>query len=143
MAWTYSGNPATSNRNAVRFLSGDTVQTADVTLQDEEIDYLLTEWENVYDAAAASCESRAARYANRASGSKKVGDLSLAIDYDKSAKGLLDMAERLHEQGGRNDPPLPWVDPASLQTAAQKEARVPSTEFYTGMFDNRRAVSDG
>lgn len=144
MAWTYSGNPASSDRNAVRFLSGDTIQTADVTLQDEEIDFLLSEWDgSVYDAAAASCEARAAEYANKASGSKKVGDLSIAIDYEKSANGLLGMAERLHDQGSRNDPPMPWTAAAALQTASQKEARVPTTELFTGMFDNRRAVSDG
>jgi hypothetical protein len=143
MAWTYSGNPASSSRNAVRFLSGDTIQTADVTLQDAEIDFLLTEWGNIYDAAAASCEARAAEYANKASGSKKVGDLTLAIDYEKSANGLLAMAARLHDQGSRTDPPRPWTDPAALQTAAEKDARVPTTEFFTGMFDNRRAVSDG
>lgn len=143
MAWTYSGNPASSDRNAVRFLSGDTIQTADATLQDEEIDFLLAEWQNIYDAAAASCEARAAEYANKASGSKKVGDLSIAIDYEKSANGLLSMAARLHDQGARNDPPMPWTAAAALETAAQKEARVPTTEFFTGMFDNRRAVSDG
>lgn len=143
MAWTYSGDPSDSDAAAVRFLSGDTVQTADVTLQDEEIAYLIATWENVYDAAAASCEARAAQYANKASGSKKVGDLSLALDYEKSSKGLLDMAGRLHELGSREDPPMPWVADAAIQTAAQKEARVPTTEFYTGIFDNRRAVSDG
>lgn len=143
MTWTYSGDPSDSTGDAVRFLAGDTVQTADVTLTDEEIAYLLTVWESPYDAAAASCEARAAQYANKASGSKKVGDLSLAIDYEKSASGLLAMAERLHEQGSREDPPMPWVADAAIQTAAQKEARVPTTEFYTGMFDNRRSVSDG
>jgi hypothetical protein len=143
MAWTYSGDPASSDAAAVRFLSGDTVQDADVTLTDEEIAFLLSTWVSVYDAAAASCEARAAQYANKASGSKKVGDLTLAIDYEKSAKGLLEMAARLHEQGAREDPPMPWVADAAIQTAAQKDARVPTTEFFTGMFDNRRAVSDG
>jgi hypothetical protein len=38
---------------------------------------------------------------------------------------------------------MPWTAAAALQTASQKEARVPTTEFFTGMFDNRRAVSDG
>lgn len=143
MAWMYSGDPADSERDAVRFLSGDTVETADVTLTNEEIAFLIDSWESIYDAAAASCEARAAQYSNKASGSKKVGDLSLAIDYEKSASGLLAMAERLHEQGSREDPPMPWVDPGAIQTAAQRDARIPSTEFFTGMFDNRRAVSDG
>lgn len=137
MTWTY-GDPAANSRSAVRLLSGDTDQSADVTLTDAEVDYLLGVWGNVFDAAAASCETRAAQYANKASGSKRVGDLNLAIDYEKSARGLLAMAERLHEQGAREDPPLPWVDPDSLKTVERKAGRVPTTEFFTGMFDNRR-----
>lgn len=40
MAWSYSGDPASSNRDAVRFTIGDTNVNAQ-QLQDEEIDYNL------------------------------------------------------------------------------------------------------
>lgn len=40
MTWTYSGDPASSNRDAVRFTIGDTNVNAQ-QLQDEEIDYNL------------------------------------------------------------------------------------------------------
>lgn len=43
MAWTYSGNPASSARDALRFLIGDT-NSAEPIMQDEELDYLITEY---------------------------------------------------------------------------------------------------
>lgn len=43
MSWNYSGNPATSRKDEVRFLIGDTNNDPDEQmLQDEEIDYLLS-----------------------------------------------------------------------------------------------------
>ena len=68
MAWNYTGNPASSNMDAVRFLIHDT-DPGDQKLQDEEINWLLTEeGQNVYRAAAMACMRLAAIYANMASG---------------------------------------------------------------------------
>lgn len=55
MAWTYSGNPATSRRDEVRFLIGDT-DPQDPLLQDEEIDYLLAQKEAVNQVAVTACK---------------------------------------------------------------------------------------
>lgn len=43
MAWTYSGDPSTSDRDAVRFKVGDRTES-DPLLQDEEIDYLVSQY---------------------------------------------------------------------------------------------------
>lgn len=43
MSWTYSGNPATSARDSLRFLIGDT-NINEPIMQDEELDYLITEY---------------------------------------------------------------------------------------------------
>lgn len=42
MSWTYSGNPADSNKDAVRFLIGDTVPARKL-VSDEEIAFALVE----------------------------------------------------------------------------------------------------
>ncbi len=65
MTWLYSGNPATSNKDAVRFLIGDT-NTTDQKLQDEEINYLLTVYGTPAMAAAESLEQLARRMAQSA-----------------------------------------------------------------------------
>jgi hypothetical protein len=87
MVATYSGDPSLSDRDAVRFLIQDT-DTTSAHIQDEEIDWLLTEHSNVYGAAIMAAESVATNYA-KASGSgqvksKTVGALS--ISYTDLAK---------------------------------------------------------
>lgn len=63
MAWTYSGDPSTSSKDAVRFLIGDT-DTTDQQMQDEEINYLLTLYGgDVYTAAIVAARSLASKYA--------------------------------------------------------------------------------
>lgn len=55
MAWTYSGDPASSAKDLVRFLCGDTDSNMPL-LTDEEIQYLLSVESNVRKAAQAACE---------------------------------------------------------------------------------------
>lgn len=49
MSWNYSGNPADSKKDQLRFLSGDTNEHEPI-LQDEEIQYLITEYGDNEDA---------------------------------------------------------------------------------------------
>lgn len=66
MAWTYSGNPATAAKDAVRFLVGDT--KSDIALvTDEEIAYALSFHTNhVYKAAVMVAEGISAFLATQA-----------------------------------------------------------------------------
>lgn len=77
MSWTYSGDPANSTRDEVRFLIGDTDSTASYTLADEEINYLLTQATSVLLVAALAAENVAGKI-GRLARSKSVGDLSLS-----------------------------------------------------------------
>lgn len=43
MSWSYSGNPANSELDALRFLIGDTNEDEPI-MQDEELEYLITEY---------------------------------------------------------------------------------------------------
>lgn len=90
MAWTYDAtkfDDATAgtygstigDRYQVRLLIQDT-QTSRPLLQDEEIDWLLTQESNVYRAAARCCDSLVAR--GGSIGSKTVGDLSIAYNVE-------------------------------------------------------------
>lgn len=84
MAWTYSGDPSASDKDAVRFY----IQDTDVTFQlinDEEITFLLDKWDpQVPDTplfvAALAAEALAARFAREVSVSAdgvsvQIGDL--------------------------------------------------------------------
>ncbi len=76
MAFTYSGNPADSDKDTVRFFLQDTTEPGEF-LQDEEIEYLLTQEVNVYTAAAMGAMLLAGRSHNVKT--KKVGDLSITF----------------------------------------------------------------
>jgi len=65
MAWTYSGDPTASNKDAVRFEIGDT-DTNDQLLTDEEIVYALSVESRIYGAAARCCEALARKFARQA-----------------------------------------------------------------------------
>ncbi len=79
MSWNYTGNPSSSDTDAVRFLVGD-VDEATPLVQDEEIAWALSSEPNVYRAAATICDTISARYAKAVS--RTVGGLSL----DESGK---------------------------------------------------------
>lgn len=139
MAWTYSGNPSSSNSDTVRFLMGDVVSTAEVTLSNEEVAYLLATWANdVYEAARNGCEMLAARYTGKATTSKSVGDLSLSKDYSGAASRLREQAAAILQMRMRKAPPRPWVDPKNIETAQEREELgMQGHEFYTGVHDHK------
>lgn len=123
MTWTYSGNPGSSSRDAVRFLIGDTAG-GDQLVSDEEIAYLLTEETTVRSAAGRACEAIAAAFGRNSDQSKSVGDLSLSESWSQRATSYLTLADRLHSGGAADNHPVPRVNPAAL-----------GGEFAVGEFD--------
>lgn len=94
MAWTYSGDPSTNDKDAVRFLIGDT-DTTDQQLQDEEITYLLNiNGGDVYDAAIAAARSLASKYSRQAD--TRIGDYSVSAS--QRAAAYLALAKELQQQ---------------------------------------------
>lgn len=124
MTWTYSGNPASSTRDAVRFEIGDTI-TGDQELSDEEIAYVLTQETNVKYASAACCDRIAAKYARKVE--KSVGDLKLSMQqkFDQYMK----LAERIRSRAG--SAPIPFAGGISL---ADKQNRELDTDRNQGPF---------
>lgn len=120
---TYSGNPASSNRDAVRFRLQDIGPTR-WWLTDAEVDYLLSSTaDSILLAAAAGADTIAARFAAQAD-SETNGDQK--IDLRDRAKRMRDLADRLRDlattQAGAADLPaglgfaddeqydsVPWV----------------------------------
>lgn len=89
MTWSYSGDPASSDLDQVRFLIGDT-DTDDQLVNNEEVDWSLSQF-SVYIAAAELCDAIAAKFARKVD--KSVGDLKISFSkqgeqYSKKAKQL-------------------------------------------------------
>jgi hypothetical protein len=95
MAWSYSGNPADSTLDEVRFLLGDTVETAQ-SLTDEEIGYLTAlNQDDAYRSAAEAADRMAVRFAGMSATTKRVGDLSLSTEYAQTAEHYYRLSEKL------------------------------------------------
>lgn len=67
MAWTYSGSPAGGDRDALRFVVGDTLES-DPLLSDDELDWLLDQY-GAAGAPAAAFDHLAARFSRLADAS--------------------------------------------------------------------------
>jgi hypothetical protein len=91
MTWTYlNGDPATSDRNKVRFLVGDTDED-DQLLQDEEIDWLLTTQSDPDQAAVLAAEAIAAKFAREADTTNE----GLSISKSQRSKSYRDLVKVL------------------------------------------------
>ncbi len=96
MAWTYSGDPSTNDKDAVRVRVGDTDST-DELLQDEEILFFLTERSsNVLLASADSAIAIAGQFSRKVN----VKNLSLSVNATDRAKAYLELAKKFREQAG-------------------------------------------
>lgn len=95
--WSYSGNPADSDLDALRFLVGDTDEDTPL-IQDEEIDYILTLFPTTsgmanYKAAAVISRQIAAYYGKKMT--KTVGSLSL--QWGERYRNYLELAKMFEE----------------------------------------------
>lgn len=94
MTWTYSGDPKGSEKDAVRFLVGDT-DSSDPLLQDEEIQYLVdTEGSTIYAAVAAALaiSAKFSRLADREI------RYEIRVDLSQKAKAYAELGARLRQQ---------------------------------------------
>jgi hypothetical protein len=123
MTWTYSGNPAASALDQVRFITGDTDST-DQLLSNEEIAWLISSRLTAQNAAPYAAEAIAASLARESDSSKSVGDLSLSRSLSARAAKFYSLADRLHAMATSFDPPI-----------VSFNANAIGAEFYVGEMD--------
>lgn len=92
--WNYSGDPSTSDLDAVRFLIGDTDQT-DRLLLDSEINWAISQEGSLYAAAARAANAIAAKFSREAD--KWVGDLKIVAS--QRSKQYENLAKSLSQRG--------------------------------------------
>ena len=132
MAWTYSGDPADSPRDAVRFYLGDT-DTNDQMLQDEEIAFVLTQSADPLAAAARGARALASKF------SSLVDEKFETIDnkFSQRAKAFHALAGRLERDvkryGGLGTPLAGGISVAAVDAARMDLGRVQSA-FREGQF---------
>lgn len=136
MSWSYSGDPASSSRDLVRFLLLDTVE-ADPLLSNEEIDYLVATWVDPYEAARNGALTLMAKFTRQADLSRSVGDLSISESFGGRAAEYMALAESIAEQRNRLTPARPWVAAGNLEKTSVR-SDLGQSDFRLGQFDNRQ-----
>ena len=136
MTFTYVG-PATSDRDKVRFLIQDTDST-NPHITDEEIAWLLAEWADPYDSAAAAADVLAGRFAHKSNYSKSVGELSLSENFADQCAHFQELARNLRVNRMRRYTPA-WIANAdALKATSDRNVTTYNTDAHLGQMDNPR-----
>jgi len=130
LTWTYT-NPATSDRDAVRFEIGDT-NSADPQITDEEIAYVLAEFSDVVMASIRCCEALIAKYARLVS--QGVG--SVNVSYSDRIAHYQSVIARLQLRAPSTNPFAGGTKVADKEAADEDTGR-DAPFFKVGMFDRR------
>jgi len=142
MTWSYSGNPASSANDAIRFLIGDT-DTNDQLLSNEEIAWLnlqvtgsSTSTDQLYSTAHDAATSIAAKFTRLAD--KSIGDFS--VSYSQKAEQYRQLSLDLKAQALRDSAPIPYAGGLSY---SDKEIDIGDNDmvqpyFRTGQFADVR-----
>lgn len=122
MTWTYTGDPASSSGDAVRFWVGDVTDTTP-QLSDEEIAYLLSlTGGNVLQAAIAGCVQLANRYSSQVDFAVET---ELRVDLSQRAEAYATRARELREQvklpGFGGLVPVPYAGGISVSDTQRQE----------------------
>lgn len=143
MTYSYTGDPAARDTDAVRFEIQDTDATAPL-LQDEELSFALTveagatlprTQQGIFSAAARCCEVLARRFAAQAD--TTVG--SLKTDYSTAAKNYADRAAELREKAiGMSAPYVGGQSQSEKDATAADPDRIQSV-FSRDQFGNSMA----
>lgn len=136
MPWSYSGDPSSSETDTVHFLLGDTDAT-DALLQDEEIAFLISQWDgNLYFAAAAGAEQLAERFAREVPFSADGANIDLSRLTDAYTQAAQRLRKLGRTQSGRGAYPYTGgISQSDVDRVNADTDRVP-TSISVGMHDN-------
>ena len=135
MTWSYSGDPANSDLDSVRFLVRDT-DTNDQLVTDEEIGWALAERPNVYSAASLVASTIARDFARKAI-NKQVGDFR--IDLRGRAEEYRALATELADQADEDIAPIPYLGGTSHD---EKEDHLSDSDRIDPFFTRRGLEED-
>jgi hypothetical protein len=137
MTWSYSGDPADSDLDAIRFFCQDT-DTEDQLITDEEIEYLYKLWTPVYGnnlmVASMVAEAIAAKFTREVAYS--ADGVSVAVE--QLQQKYNDLASSLRDQHKQYDIGA-GVMLQGVLYSDQMDPLIKPTIFAIGMNDNRRA----
>lgn len=133
--FTYSGDPRTSAKDEVRFLTGDT-DVRDPILLDGEIEYLLDLYNRTpLNASIRACETIAAKFSRMCD--ETVGQVK--IIFSQKHQQYIELAEKLTERLSKEDmtPYAGGISQSDKETVAQNTDRV-KPDFTKHMMEDNQ-----
>jgi ribosome maturation protein Sdo1 len=135
MGWSYSGDPSTSDKDAVRYYVGDTNQQRPL-LSDEEVQFSVDAFPNQRLAAAMSADAIAAKFTRESD--QRVGDISKALS--KVADAFRKLAARLRAEAGKRALARFPATSKDWKESRSQDTDLVQPEFPIGLGDNPWAV---
>lgn len=139
MSWTYTQNPASSTKDAVRFLVGQTSTSDPVLVQDAEIDWAILQAGNAWSAAILVGEAMVQQYAGKDAQSLTVGNLSETYG-DRSARLQQTLANLKRQAALRGVRPDAGGITLVSRLARDADTSLTPLVFAVGMDDNPLAA---
>ncbi len=124
MSWSYSGDPSTSNRDAVRFYLQDTDEE-NQTMSDEDIDFLLKSETKPLDAAILGLKTLVTKYSMLSE--TTIGDTM--VRYTQKISDITKLISLLENTSATEN-----IQPAVAVNNAQMNYQGPKMLFYKGIF---------
>jgi hypothetical protein len=135
VTWSYSGNPANSDLDTVRFYVGDTNINRQL-LQDEEVNFTISEYGNLRLAAAVCADAIAAKFSIESN--QRVGDISKSLS--DVAKAFRQLASDLRAQAGKRAAPSFPAASRDWKRDQRDDTDLVQPAFNVGQGDNPWAV---
>lgn len=133
--WTYSGNPADSESDAVRFMVGDTIESRPL-LDDKEVEWIVSQATNLNIRAALACEALWSRFV--AISDYTVGSVSKKFS-DIAAK-FKERAAQFRAEATKNALVSFPAHLVSTKSALKSDSELTTPQFGIGMADSPIAI---
>jgi hypothetical protein len=133
--WTYSGDPANSDSDAVRFMVGDTIRERPL-LDDYEVEWIVSQSPNLNRRAALACEALWSRFL--AISDYTVGSVSKKFS-DVAAK-FKERAADFRRDANKNALVSFPAHLVSTKQALENDSELQYPEFSVGMADSPLAT---
>lgn len=136
--WSYSGDPATSDRDEVRFLVQDVDPTTPL-LSDAELDYLLAQWGPRYASNTMTASIAAAVISRKFAALVPVSADGVSVQLETLSKTYAQMAVQLRDEFNEAADVEAEIDLSSIQYPGAFDSTIAPLNFSLGMHDNPEA----
>jgi hypothetical protein len=134
-SWTYSGDPSSSMRDAVRYHVGDTDST-DQLMSDGELDYVINDWSLITTSARLIAADVAENLANRYAREVSVSADAVTAQLQELVANYRALAVALRAQDANRNLGGPDID---VDADSVPDPSVRPLNFAIGMHDNKRS----